>query len=283
MFKKMLKNYREKKRIKQNISEVKKQTNHSVNIVTKNHSIAFGIFFVAEKVIDYYFYPCIPDGIVKIIIIALVALLLYPLIYFCVNAFMDMYIEKSKKKYDIQGEWYHVHIPHIAEEIDYTREALSCGITTIGRELNDFALKGENEDYYVDANNQVVVRTGRTTSRHTVISEISEDSNCDYDIIQIYNSTTNVAPNITIRQCPCCGQEYDTPIRVREAATSRYGIHKYTVDSTSNINGKGYTRIKARYVDAFPSLKIGELLLYRNKDERDARIKEYFAEKEQRC
>ena len=35
MFKKMLKNYREKKRIKQNISEVKKQTNHSVNIVTK--------------------------------------------------------------------------------------------------------------------------------------------------------------------------------------------------------------------------------------------------------
>ena len=49
MFKKMLKNYREKKLIKQNISEVKKQTNHSVNIVTKNHSIAFGIFLLPKR------------------------------------------------------------------------------------------------------------------------------------------------------------------------------------------------------------------------------------------
>ena len=92
-----------------------------------------------------------------------------------------------------------------------------------------------------------------------------------------YNASTSTVANIVIDSCPCCKNKFDTPKTIVEAEKLRYGIHKLTIDKTSYKSKQGYTRINAQYLDCWPSLKSGELKLFRSEEERNKSIEAYFA------
>lgn len=260
------------------IAAVNNLKNHTADMITATHGIAFTVFFIVEKLLDYYLYPLLPEGGLRVLLIAVIAAVLYPCIYTFIKWLCDVFIDQTKKQYDIQGIWYHVHIPHILGDVDYGRNMLRCGQTVIKRELYDFTFSATNFNYCV--RDGKVVRSGdlNETTWHTLISEISDTNEREYDIIQIYNAKTSAAVNMDITACPCCRNQFDTPVRIREAEQNRYGVHKFTVDRTSYKRKEGYTRIKAEYSDCWPSLKTGELLLFKSEAERDACVAEYFQE-----
>lgn len=257
------------------LSSVNNMNNHSVAKVASAHKIAFAIFFIIHVVLEYFIYPKITSNFLKAFVIAVVGAFMYAGIYKIVKYVMNKHIEKKQNQFCIQGVWYHVHIPHRLGEIDYSRKHLSCGESIIRRELYDFALSATNWDYSI-SNGQVIQSTERETKWHTVISEISDTNESEYDFIQIYNANTNIVANMNITSCPCCKHKFETPIEIEEAGKNRYGIHKFTIDRTKYKPGLGYTRMKAQYLDCWPSLKSGELFLYRDKKERDKKIQEYF-------
>ncbi|MBQ8203618.1 MAG: hypothetical protein IJZ75_04995 [Clostridia bacterium] len=262
------------------LSSVKSLKNHTASIITATHGIAFTVFFIAEKLLDYYLYPLFPSGPLKIFFIAIIASVLYPSIYFLTKLLCDKFIDISQKQYDIQGVWYHIHIPHTLGDVDYSRKMLRCGKSVIKRDLYDFTISALNSNYCVKNGKACAADDLNTTTWNTVISEISDSTEAPFDIIQIYNASTSTVASIEIDSCPCCENKFDTPKTIVEAERFRYGIHKLTIDKTSYKNKVGYTRINAQYLDCWPSLKSGELKFFKSERERDKCIEAYFATKE---
>lgn len=252
-------------------------TNHSVKTVLWISSINFTLFNIIRNVLDFFF-PKLTEGFIKILIITLVS----ELLYFAISFLVKLYINKHhipsslNKKFKLEGTWYHVHIPHFLNDIDGDRETLSCGKTIIRRDLYDFSLEAQNYAYGVVNNNVCIVDKTKYTSWQTVISEISDTNESDYDLIQIYKANTNVSPTLKLKECPCCRNKFIEPVTIKEADQVRYGIHKFKIDLNSKDNNLGYTHIITRYSDCWPSSKNGDLHLFRIEADRDAYILNYF-------
>lgn len=271
----------QKKKDDEDLGSVNVLKNHTADILVNAHSMAFGIFFVLEKLLSDYIEPYIPEGFWGAVMVMVGAVLSYGFVLKNVIKWKNRKIDEEERRYAIQGKWYHVHIPHSEGKIDYARSTLSCGETFIRRELKDFTFEASNKKYSIKNGVLSIKEDESVTMWHTVISEVSDSTECGYDILQIYNANTNEITDMRVTSCPCCNHVYDEPRIIQEAGKNRFGIHKINVDRTSMVSGR-YTRLYAQYFDCWPSLKTGELLFYREKDERDARVLRYFTEKEKR-
>ena len=166
-----------------------------------------------------------------------------------------------------------MHIPHYLGKEDYSQEKLSAGTTTISRDMKDFTFVGNNEKYYM-LNGKLVSKNENSTHWYTKATKLSDEN--DFDLIEIYEAKTKGTPIKTFDACPYCKTQFASPVQIQEAERFRHGIHKFDIVET---NGK-CVQIKGEYSDCWPSLKNGELILYRSEKERDERIKLFFEEAE---
>lgn len=240
------------------------------------HGTAFSVFFVVEKILNEIFYPFLEQSTSKLVMIsisAVVALVLYGVVYFIVKKIYDILLLRNEPKLNIEGEWFHVHIPHYLGKEDYSQERLSVGTTTVSRELKDFTFVGNNQKCYM-LNGEMVMKTENSTHWYTKATKLSDEN--DFDLIEIYEAKTRGEAIRKITSCPYCKRDFAEPVEIQEAEKFRHGIHKIDIIEQSGI----VTGMIAEYSDCWPSLKNGELLFYRTRKERDDRIKLFFAEAE---
>ncbi len=250
--------------------------NNTAIIVSEIHGITFTVFFIIEKVLGEFVYPYLLRYLSKLLVIfisAVIAAVLYTALYFVIRKIYDLILVTRNKKLKIEGTWYHVHIPHYLGKEDYSQEKISAGITTVSRVFTDFTFVGNNEKFYI-LNGKLVSKSENATHWYTKATKLSDDN--DFDIIEIYEASTKGNPVKRIRACPYCKKEFDKPVEIQEAERFRHGIHKIDIVETGGV----CTRMNAEYSDCWPSLKNGELLFYRTKEERDERIRLFFEEAE---
>lgn len=267
------------KRGRKLLESIKKIQNHTASKIATTHGIAMSIFLVSSEILNYLVYPELSEGVVKFIIMVFLDAILYYVIYKITKTVIEYRININNPKFDIQGEWYHVHIPHIWNEIDYSRVNLRCGFTIIKREMYDFSFSGENSNYCVENGEARESGTPKKTTWNTIVSEMSETLNDDYDIIEVYKATTTESSKLNFDKCPLC----EMPLqKTLDAGQNRYGVHKYKIELGAYDEKLGYVKMTAKYSDCWPSYKNGELLLFRKKEDRDKMIVEYFEEKMRR-
>jgi len=252
--------------------------NSSVGIVSAIHSLTFTVFFIVETILSEFFYPWLNDNTPKgvaIFVTAVIAAILYSLVYFIVKLIYNFILLKKEPKLKIDGTWYHVHIPHTMNcSYDYSYNEISCGKTKVSRNFYDFTFVGDNKKYYVK-NGSVVSKMGDATHWYTKATKLSDEN--DFDIIEIYEAKTNGQLRKKLKSCPCCKTEFENPIEIQEAEKFRHGIHKIDIV----MDGKKVESMKAEYIDCWPSHKHGSLLFFKTKEEMEACVKEYFEGKEQ--
>ena len=257
------------KNIRENVNAIK---NHTASAITTVHAISFAIFDVGYIILDRFLKIYLPDiwwgDVLKAIFVAGAYIVIYQLVKCVYNRF----ISYSNPKFDIEGKWYHVHIPNdFFNNNIINRASLSAGITRIRRDLNDFTFSSENYDFTVETDfegNMTVKSNGRLrTSWWTETSEICEGN--DMDIVEIYKAHSERRQNIEIDECPVCHSKFEDKIILEEASDHRFGIHLYKIDTEKGL-------IVCDYSDCFPSLKSGKMYLYKNKEDRDNKIIEYF-------
>lgn len=252
-----------------------KITNRSASAITKIHGITFTVFFIIDTVLNQFLYPFIEKELsspfLRVFISAIIAAVLYSAVYFVVKIIYDFFLIKKEKKLAIAGRWYHVHIPHIFGKEDYSKLKLRAGVTDISRDTYDFTLVGNNYYYFEDEDGKMVEDHSDDTRWYTKAINLSGEN--DFDLIQIYEAKTKNNVKIKIKECPCCQTHFDEPREVQEAEKFRHGIHKFVIKTDEK--GKPYM-IDGEFSDCWPSLKNGDLLLYRKKEDRDARIEEFL-------
>ncbi|MBQ8685939.1 MAG: hypothetical protein IJ514_07195 [Clostridia bacterium] len=250
---------------------MKNVNNTSASTLSKIHGIAFTVFFIIEQILSELVYPYLETVISKplyIAISAVVAAVLYSALFFVVRAVYDFMLTRKDKRLQIDGLWYHVHIPHYMGKEDYSQVRLSVGTTTVSRDLLDFTFVGNNERCYM-TDGKLDIRSENATHWYTKATKLSDEN--DFDIIEIYEAQTRGNPTISVESCPCCRTKFETPVELSEAERFRHGIHKIDVKQE---NGKTY--LKGEYSDCWPSLKTGELFWYRTAEERDEKAREFF-------
>lgn len=258
------------------------KSNHNADFVEKIHGIAFAFFVLIKALLDFWLFPLLPEiSWVKILVVALVDIGLYSSLYFLVKWVYNKSIARDDRFRNLKGTWYHVHIPYTLGDVDYNRSTLRAGKTTISRDLYDFTFEGTNWSYSADEQGEIICNEHNPTRWNTVISELSTSRETSHDVIQIYRATTDSRQVVHTNICPCCKQEFNGTIDIDEAEPSRYGVHKLRMIVEDAPDGKHRTceRIECDYSDCWPSLKIGKLLIFKNKKDRDAKIKEYFKNK----
>lgn len=257
------------------------RSNHNANFVEKIHGITFSVFVVVKAVLDFWVFPLIPDiSWVKVLVVALIDVILYGSLYGLVKLICNKRIESDDRFRNLQGTWYHLHIPYVLGEVDYSRDTLRAGETTVQRDLYDFTFEATNYGYSVDENGVLRCDDCNPTRWNTVISELSTSRETPHDIIEIYRAQTNSRQVVHTNVCPCCKQEFDGVMDIDEADPSRYGIHKYRMILTDDgKKRRKCEQIECDYSDCWPSLKIGKLFLFKNEADRDAKLKEYFERK----
>ena len=248
-----------------NKKDVNKIKNHTASAIAKLHGLTFICFEIAyisaDKIVNVY----LPDAwwgvALGILYDALSVAIIYWSIYYLLKYIYNKIIDRNTK-FDIDGEWYHVHIPHIRTE----RPSLSAGVTYITRNLKDFTFYSLNYDFYVK-NGEVTQKNDEwKTQWFTETSEICDDNN-EIDIVEVYKAVSNEEQTIEVDKCPICKSCLTEAIP--ESKEHRYGIHKYKIHKNQDI-------IVCDYSDCWPSLKSGKLYLYKDKAERDKKIREYF-------
>ena len=290
----MLKKTKEKK-----IKDIK---NHTAEAVEKVHIWTFAAFEIIVYIgLDrIVFGRILPNSVWAEILRAVIFAFAYAILYRCIK----FIFEKIKQgKLPIEGKWYHVHIPNTELlGIQTKKETLSAGTTRVSRNLNDFTFLSNNYKYTVDYTNNpegnvVVVTNNGTlctedrindeifytydrngkrnlyhldpcTTWYTETSEICDGN--DIDLVEVYKAQSTRKQTIAIQQCPTCGSEYAEPRSITEATEDRYGIHKYKLSSRDE------REMICTYSDCWPSLKSGKLYLYRDRNARDNKIKEFF-------
>lgn len=254
---------------------MRKINNPTSNAVASIHTITFTVFFIIDAVLNELLYPYLERELssdaLRIFITAVIAAFLYSALYVVIKKLYDYFCIKRERKYDISGKWYHVHIPNTLGRVDYTKDKLRAGEVLISRDMFDFTFVGDNFYYFSDDNGNLVQDHSDDTRWYTKSSKLSDEN--DFDIIEIYEAKTkNTAVN-TLKECPCCRTRFEAPKTITEAEKFRHGIHKF--DFIVNENGV-CDEIRGEFSDCWPSLKCGEIILYRDKQSRDERINEYF-------
>ncbi|MBQ7369632.1 MAG: hypothetical protein IJW58_01505 [Clostridia bacterium] len=251
---------------------MKQLNNSTAGAVSKIHALAFTLFFIVEQVLSEYAYPFFESKLEKplyILISAIISAVLYTFLAWIITTIYNFVITSKNKKLKIDGVWYHVHIPHLMGEEDYTQKRVSAGTTKVSRNLLDFTFVGNNERCYLGDDGKLLFKNENATHWYTKATKLSDEN--DFDIIEIYEAKTKGNPTRLVDSCPCCQTKFKTPIEVTEAEKYRYGIHKIDI-----VQENGKTYMRSDYSDCWPSLKTGELLFFRTQEERDERILEFF-------
>ena len=275
---------------------IKNIKNHTASTISWVHNLTFGLFdaFVCILLDRIILERLLPNNIWAEIIRGCAFAGGYYAIYFIIKFILE---KATKNSIPFEGKWYHVHIPNNSLVVNQERIAtLSAGVTNVSRKLNDFTFVSRNYRYTVDNNENLFVRIRDTlckekadeefyrtdqngneirvfaepdTKWHTETSEISDENGLD--LVEIYKATSEQQQVLTIYECPTCRRRYNTPRVIDEAPRSRYGIHLYTVKENGDW-------LHCKYSDCWPSLKTGDLYLFRNRNDRDAKIQEFFRE-----
>ena len=273
----------------------KKIKNHTADAIEFVHDISFALFDIIiclaldSLVLDKF----LPNSIWGEIIRAIAFAGGYYLIVFIVKFFFE---KTSKKTHSFDGTWYHVHIPDTTLiEGQQNIVTLSAGTTLVSKNLNDFTFEAQNYKYTIDKDYNIIVlddsgaryiekdngyfspidQTRKncevylepSTRWWTETSEIVDE--IGIDIVEVYRAESAENPTIAIQQCPVCKRRYTSVRTIDEAPRTRYGIHMYKMESDNNC-------IVCSYSDCWPSLKAGKLYLFRDKQVRDDKIKNFF-------
>lgn len=261
-----------KKNRNQTLDSIDGIKNHTASAIALVHTISFAIFDVGYIVLERLLRTYLPDiwwaEVLKAIFVAVAYIIIYNIVKLVYNCLISVF----KPKFDIEGEWYHVHIPNdFLNDNVIPRRSLSAGVTTIKRDLNDFTFDSYNYDFSVTRNDngETAVIKGDELRTHwcTETSEICEGN--DFNIVEVYRAHSNRRQTIEISECPICHSKFKKEKHLEEASDYRYGIHMYRIDAKNNI-------IVCDYSDCFPSLKSGKLYLYKTEEERNKKIIEYF-------
>ncbi len=263
-------------RKKKNKFDVINIKNHTADTMLRVHIAAFAVFEVLVYIIGerWVFSKLLPPGIVSEILRAIVFAGAYALIFWGVKALFDKLIVKYRPRLNIDGTWYHVHIP---ERLDPSQRIpyLSAGKTVVSRELNDFTFSADNYRYTVRQDGTLSqISELPTTTWWTETSEVC-DSN-EYHIVEVYKARSEVNQTTDINSCPVCGRKFTAPKTVEQASQHRYGIHLYRIIDPME-------EMVCSYSDCWPSLKSGNLFFFRTVEARDEKIRRFFAEQEERC
>lgn len=256
----------------QNLDSVDGIKNHTASAIAIVHTISFGIFDVGYIILERVLRTYLPDIWWAEVLKAGFVALAYVIIYKIVKAIYNYLISLFNPKFDIEGEWYHVHIPNdFLNDNVVVRKTLSAGVTTIKRDLNDFTFNSDNYDFSVGKsdNGEVVVKQGNVIRTHwcTETSEICDGN--DFNIVEVYRARSERRQTIEISECPICHSRFENEKYLEEASDYRYGIHMYRIDTRNNM-------IICDYSDCFPSLKSGKMYLYKTEEERNKKIIKYF-------
>lgn len=256
---------------------MKQLKNTSAEALTAIHGLSFTVFFIIEQLLDELAYPYLATHLAKPLFIAISAIIaagLYAGLFLLIRWLYNAVIVRSNARMNIEGLWYHVHIPHRMGEEDYTQARLSAGTTTVSRDLLDFTLRGDNERCYQQPDGSLLFKRENATHWYTKATKLSDEN--DFDLIEVYEAKTKGEPVRQVNECPCCRTRFDTPVILTEAEPFRHGVHKIDI-KTEN----GVTVMQGEYSDCWPSLKTGEIFFYRTRQERDERIRRFFADAEE--
>ena len=244
------------------------------------------IYVLVEILFSELLFPILRElitaGWLASVIMGAISAGLYATILAIVMFFYEQFIFKVKyKKLILEGKWFYVHLPYnIDGEIDKTRKVLRVGEAKVKRNFFDFFFRGENEDASLNENNEVVYKSktskakkigGKKTGWSTKVSFYDPDVDT-HDILSIYYSRTTGDQTITVETCPICKTHHDSPVKIKEAGIARYGVHQLELVEDEET-GKTI-RIDGKYNDTFPSMKRGEIIFFRSREERDQFTKE---------
>lgn len=270
----------------QDVAQIK---NHTASTIEWVHGTAFLVFYFFETVLEYILEKIdanlIPDGgwgeALRIFLVVLeyaFGALAFMLVLHLIKHCYTLKLKMSKSKYDLPKEWYHVHIPQTGDgKINFTRANLSAGETLLCRNLDDFTFYGKNYDYTVEGTE---IRRGEEvrTSWFTETAEICDDN--ETDIIEVYKAESTKEQTVHLDKCPLCTKKYDKDLILPGVGPGkfRYGIHKHDIKVKKAKDGSERKYIECAYTDCWPSLKSGKLYLFDNPEDRDEKIKWYFAQ-----
>lgn len=259
---------------------VNKLENKTAGAIAGIHGLTFTLFVIVQAVLSEILYPILQQQItIKALFIgieAVISAILYVVLNkYVVRPIYDFIILKENKNMKIKGHWYHVHIPTLLNgEDDLSLNRLRGGETEINRDLYDFTLRAQNWYLFPDDNGKICENRSNTTRWQTKAT-YSSDMN-DMDIIEIYEANTTAQQAHTFETCPCCKTTFDKPLDIPIANQHRYGVHKFDVE----MDDKGrVVKIVGTFSDCWPSLKIGNLYLFKTEQERDERVRKYFEDK----
>lgn len=248
--------------------------NKTASTVTWLHGSSFTVFFIVNTVLEYFAYPAIKAALESdfwlIITSTLVSAFLYFIIYTVISKIYDIIVFKKtikKIKHDklwIKGTWYHVHVPY-NNEGEMIIDSLRAGETIFHQSLYDVkATVAENDSYALDDQGNILKVGDRHTQWTHPYVFILEGEKLNI----IYNAGATHDTRILQHKCSLCGAEYPEGKEIFLAGQERLGIHTLTIKSATMIEGT--------YRDAAPSVNRGTIKFFRNKEDRDNEIKEYF-------
>lgn len=265
-----------KRKDKRKFSDVEKIKNHTAETIEKVHVCTFFVFdalvyilfdrVVLSRVLSKYE---ILDTALGDVIGFIVFGVGYTVIFCIVKKIFNRCIAKNHPRFDIEGLWYHVHIPNRLGENSSVKEPISAGTVEVSRDLNDFTFSACNFKYTVKDGAVFQIQREKNTKWWTETSEICESN--DFQIVEVYKASSEGKQTVKVEKCPVCGESFKEAREVEEATEYRYGIHLYDLNESKS---KG--KIVCKYSDCWPSRKSGNLFMYRSEAERDAKIMEYF-------
>lgn len=246
--------------------------NKTAQTVASLHATSFTLFFIINTILDYFIYPAIKIAVASdfwlIFISTIISASLYSIIYFVL-----LFLYKAKtfkllsKKHDklwVKGTWYHVHVPY-DNKGEMELSSLRAGETNFEQNLFDVkATVAKNDSYAVDEKGEVFVVGDRHTEWVHPYNFILEDDK----LVIIYKAGATHDTRIVQHKCSLCGAEYPEGKEIFLAGQDRLGIHTLTIESEKVIVG--------RYRDAAPSVNHGTIKFFKNKEDRDEEIRNYF-------
>lgn len=238
------------------------------------HGTSFTIFFIINTVLEFFVYPAIEKALASdfwlIIISTIISAFLYLVIYLiALNIYKVFTFRKLTKKLKrdklwVKGTWYHVHIP-FDNDGEMIIDSLRAGEAIFEQSLYDVKIKVAKNDSFALTDKGELLQIG---NRHTQWTWPYTFVINDEHLQAIYDAGTTHDTTITQYKCNFCGQEYPEGKEIRLAGHDRIGVHTLTIESENLIAGT--------YHDCVPSINHGSIKFFRNKEDRDNEIREYF-------
>lgn len=248
--------------------------NKTASTIAWLHATSFTLFFIINTILDYFVYPAIENAVTSdfwlIFISTIISASLYSIIYL-----IALYIYKAvtfklitkKIKHDklwIKGTWYHVHVPY-GNEGEMMIDSLRAGETNFEQNLFDVkATVAKNDSYAINDKDEIIKVGDRHTQWTHPYNFVIENEKINI----IYNAGATHDTRIMQHKCSLCGAEYPEGKEIFLAGQERLGIHTLTIENENVIVGT--------YRDAAPSVNRGTIKFFRNKEDRDNEIRDYF-------